>query len=73
MAPLACDEVMRAILELRDIGSAVLLVEGHAHHALQVAETVAFMELDAVVWSGPREQADLDALSPLYLGGSAAH
>jgi hypothetical protein len=25
------------------------------------------------VWSGPREAADMDALSALYLGGSAAH
>jgi branched-subunit amino acid ABC-type transport system permease component/ABC-type branched-subunit amino acid transport system ATPase component len=73
LAPLASDEVMRAILELRDLGSAVLLVEEHAHHALQVADTLAFMELGTVVWSGLREQADMDALSALYLGGSADH
>jgi ABC-type branched-subunit amino acid transport system ATPase component len=73
LAPLASEDVMRAILELRDLGSAVLLVEEHAHHALQVADTLAFMELGTVVWSGLREQADMDALSALYLGGSADH
>ena len=73
LAPLASEEVMRAILELRDLGSAVLLVEEHAHHALQVADTLAFMELGTVVWSGPREQADMEALSALYLGGNADH
>ena len=50
----------------------MLLVEEHAHHALQVADTLAFMELGTVVWSGPREQADMEVLSAAYLGGSAA-
>jgi len=26
-----------------------------------------------VVWSGPREQADMEALSALYLGGNPDH
>jgi ABC-type branched-subunit amino acid transport system ATPase component len=73
LAPLASEQVMRAILELRDLGSAVLVVEEHAHHALEVADTLAVMELGTVVWSGPREQADMDALSALYLGGSDGH
>ena len=71
LAPLASEEVMRAILELRDLGSAVLLVEEHAQNALQVADTLAFMDLGAVVWSGPREQADMEMLSATYLGGKS--
>ena len=45
LAPLAAEAVMQAILELRDAGTAVLLVEEHAQNALKVADTLAFMEL----------------------------
>jgi ABC-type branched-subunit amino acid transport system ATPase component len=73
LAPLAREEVMRAIMELRDLGSAILLVEEHAQNALEVADTLAFMELGTIVWSGPRADADLELLSAAYLGGSLAH
>jgi ABC-type branched-subunit amino acid transport system ATPase component/branched-subunit amino acid ABC-type transport system permease component len=68
LAPLAADAVMDAILELRDRGCAVLLVEENAQHALRVADTLALMELGNVVWVGPREEADLDVLTSAYLG-----
>jgi ABC-type branched-subunit amino acid transport system ATPase component len=60
-------------MELRDLGSAILLVEEHAQNALEVADTLAFMELGTIVWSGPRADADLELLSAAYLGGSLAH
>ena len=70
LAPLAADSVMDAILELRDRGSAVLLVEENAQNALKVADTLAFMELGNIVWTGPREDADMDLLASAYLGSS---
>jgi len=36
---------MDAILELRDRGTAILLVEEHAKNALEVANTLTFMKL----------------------------
>ena len=63
---------MHAILELRDAGSAVLLVEEHAKNALQVADTLAFMELGTIVWTGPRADADMELLSAAYLGGAVS-
>ena len=39
-------------------------------NALTVADTVAFMELGVIVWSGPRAEADMEMLSAAYLGGS---
>jgi ABC-type branched-subunit amino acid transport system ATPase component/branched-subunit amino acid ABC-type transport system permease component len=72
LAPLAADTVMQTILELRDAGSAVLLVEEHAQNALKVADTLAFMELGTIVWLGPRADADMELLASAYLG-SASH
>jgi ABC-type branched-subunit amino acid transport system ATPase component len=68
LAPLAAAEVMRAILELRDLGTAVLLVEENAQNALQVADILAFMMLGAITWVGPRQQTDVEQLSAAYLG-----
>jgi ABC-type branched-subunit amino acid transport system ATPase component len=71
LAPLAATAVMDAILELRDRGCAVLLVEEHAQNALRVADTLVFMELGDIVWSGSREEADMRLLTSAYLGGSS--
>lgn len=67
LAPLTGALVLEAITELRSLGSAVLLVEEHARHALQIADRVAFMQLGRVVWCGPRDEADLDLLTSSYL------
>ncbi len=67
LAPLTGALVLEAITELRSLGSAVLLVEEHARHALQIADRVAFMQLGRVVWCGPRDEADLDLLTSAYL------
>jgi ABC-type branched-subunit amino acid transport system ATPase component len=68
LAPLAADAVMNSIVELRDLGCAVLLVEEHAQNALRVADTLAFMELGNIVWTGPRDKANMDLLTSAYLG-----
>jgi ABC-type branched-subunit amino acid transport system ATPase component len=59
---------MDAILELRDLGCAVILVEEHAQNALKAADTLAFMELGTIVWTGPRQDADMQLLTSAYLG-----
>jgi ABC-type branched-subunit amino acid transport system ATPase component/branched-subunit amino acid ABC-type transport system permease component len=73
LSPLAAESVIEAIVELRDAGTAVLLVEEHAQNALKVADTLAFMELGTIVWLGPREDADMELLASAYLGASSAH
>jgi ABC-type branched-subunit amino acid transport system ATPase component/branched-subunit amino acid ABC-type transport system permease component len=70
LAPLVAEQVMRAILELRDRGTAVLLVEEHAQNALRVADTLAFMELGIITWSGAPKDTDGDRLSAAYLGSA---
>jgi ABC-type branched-subunit amino acid transport system ATPase component len=68
LAPLAANAVMDAIVELRDRGSAVLLVEEHAQNAFKVADEIAFMELGTIVWSGLRGDANMELLAGTYLG-----
>lgn len=72
LAPLAADLVMDAIVELRDRGCAVLLVEEHARNALEVADVIAYMELGRIVWCGPRAEADMHLLAASYLGSHAS-
>lgn len=69
LAPLASEIVIDAIRELRDRGTAVLLVEEKASEVMKVADVVAFMELGHVVWMGPRDEADHERLAAAYLGG----
>jgi ABC-type branched-subunit amino acid transport system ATPase component len=68
LAPMLADMVMDAVLELREQGSAVLLVEEHAKNALKVADLLVFMELGRIVWTGSRHDADMEVLSGAYLG-----
>jgi ABC-type branched-subunit amino acid transport system ATPase component len=68
LSPLVAEEVMRAIVEVCNQGTAVLLVEEHAQNAFAVADTVAFMELGSLTWIGPREDLDVEELSAVYLG-----
>ena len=68
LAPLAAEEIMNAIRRLRDLGSTILLVEEKAHEVLEVADTVAFMELGRLVWMGPCDQLDEERLAGTYLG-----
>jgi ABC-type branched-subunit amino acid transport system ATPase component len=72
LAPLIAAALMDAILQLRDSGTAVLLVEEHAHHALLVADRLALMALGSVVWEGSRADADEEVLANAYLGSRAA-
>jgi branched-subunit amino acid ABC-type transport system permease component/ABC-type branched-subunit amino acid transport system ATPase component len=72
LAPIVAESILTAILELRDAGAAVLLVEEHASNAMRVADTLAFMELGSLVWTGAKEDADMEMLSAAYLGGTVA-
>ncbi|HEY8216570.1 MAG TPA: ABC transporter ATP-binding protein, partial [Acidimicrobiia bacterium] len=71
LAPLAAEEVVRALRELRDLGVAILLVDEKAREAMEVADEIAFLELGRVVWSGARDDVDEERLAHAYLGGHA--
>jgi branched-subunit amino acid ABC-type transport system permease component/ABC-type branched-subunit amino acid transport system ATPase component len=70
LAPLVAEEVMSAISAVKELGTAVLLVEEHAQNALQLADVLGFMELGNLKWVGPRKDVNVDELSAIYLGGT---
>jgi ABC-type branched-subunit amino acid transport system ATPase component len=70
LAPLAAELVIESIVELKDRGCAVLLVEEHARTALAAADTIVYMELGQIAWSGARDETDVEQLGSAYLAGS---
>ena len=72
LAPLAAASVCATLARLRDQGTTIVLVEEKSAHVLELADTVAVMQLGQVVWTGPREELDPAALTSAYLGDSPA-
>ncbi|MGC5016113.1 ABC transporter permease subunit [Streptosporangium sp. DT93] len=70
LAPLVVGQVFEVFAELRERGVALLLVEEKAVSVLEIADTVAFMRLGRITWTGPRAQVDGARLTAAYLGVS---
>ncbi|MFC9701448.1 ATP-binding cassette domain-containing protein [Streptomyces sp. NPDC056943] len=68
LAPRVVDEVFGLLAELRDSGTALLLVEEKAAEVLGIADTVAYLSQGGIAWSGPRSEVDGDRLAEAYLG-----
>ncbi|APU43063.1 ABC transporter permease subunit [Streptomyces sp. TN58] len=68
LAPRVADEVYALLTELRDAGTALLLVEEKAAGILGVADTVAYLSQGRVAWCGPRDEVEADRLAEAYLG-----
>ncbi|MFE4667534.1 ATP-binding cassette domain-containing protein [Streptomyces sp. NPDC056716] len=68
LAPLVVEQVFELFGELRDQGVALVIVEEKATEVLSVADTVAFMRLGRISWTGPRSEVDDDRLAMAYLG-----
>jgi ABC-type branched-subunit amino acid transport system ATPase component len=68
LAPLAVEAVFRTLVELRDRGVALLLVEEKSREVLGVADTIVLMALGRVRWAGAPSETDADRLAAAYLG-----
>ncbi|MGW1936605.1 ABC transporter permease subunit [Streptomyces goshikiensis] len=68
LAPRVVAEVYALLTELRDAGTALLLVEEKAAGILGVADTVAYLSRGRVSWCGPRAEVEEDRLTEAYLG-----
>ncbi|MDG4859792.1 ATP-binding cassette domain-containing protein [Streptomyces sp. T-3] len=72
LAPRVVEEVFQLLAELRDAGTALLLVEEKAAEILGVADTVAYLSQGRVSWCGPRAEVEADRLTEAYLGIAAS-
>ncbi|MFF3721055.1 ATP-binding cassette domain-containing protein [Streptomyces erythrochromogenes] len=68
LAPRVAEEVYALLTELRDAGTALLLVEEKAAGILGVADTVAYLSQGRVSWCGPWDEVQADRLTEAYLG-----
>ncbi|MFI0450611.1 ATP-binding cassette domain-containing protein [Actinomadura sp. 6N118] len=68
LAPLIVEQIFELFGELRDRGIALLVVEEKASEVLALADTVAFMRLGQISWTGPRSEVDEERLTSAYLG-----
>ncbi|MGP3689379.1 ABC transporter permease subunit [Streptomyces sp. IBSNAI002] len=68
LAPRVVEEVYALLTELRDAGTALLLVEEKAAEIFGIADTVAYLSQGRVSWCGPRAEVEADRLTEAYLG-----
>jgi len=69
LAPLIVNEVAEKLVELKNMGVSVLLVEQNINMALKIADNVFVLNKGQVVFSGtPKELADNPAIQHQYLG-----
>ncbi|MFJ3882261.1 ATP-binding cassette domain-containing protein [Streptomyces sp. NPDC090077] len=68
LAPRVVAEVYALLTELREAGTALLLVEEKAAGVLGIADTVACLARGRVSWCGPRAEVEQDRLTEAYLG-----
>jgi branched-chain amino acid transport system ATP-binding protein len=57
LAPVVVDEVYASLERLRDAGTALLIVEQHVGHALNLCSRVVVEDHGAVQWEGPSAEA----------------
>jgi branched-chain amino acid transport system ATP-binding protein len=56
LAPIVVDEVYRTLVEIRDAGATLLLVEQYVQHALGIADHVVLLDKGQVAFSGPASE-----------------
>lgn len=72
LAPAIIDQLLDAIVKLRDEGCAILLVEQMVERALQIADTAYVLQNGRVIGHGPaREMRDGELIRQAYLGAGA--
>lgn len=58
LAPIVVDEVYETLRTIREAGSALLIVEQHVSHALEIADEVVLLSKGEVHYSGPAGSAE---------------
>jgi branched-chain amino acid transport system ATP-binding protein len=72
LAPTIVDRTYESLARLREAGTALLVIEQHVSHALELCDRVIVMEHGAPAWSGPASEATERVQAFLYAGTAAA-
>lgn len=57
LAPIVVDEVYETLATIRGTGTALLIVEQHVQHALELCDHVALLDHGTIAWEGPASEA----------------
>ncbi len=71
LAPIVVDEVYNTLETIRARGTALLIVEQHVQHALELCDHVALLEHGRVAWEGASADAADVVVNRLFEAGSA--
>jgi branched-chain amino acid transport system ATP-binding protein len=71
LAPMIVEQTYDLLAQLRDAGTALLVIEQHVSHALELCDHVAVMEQGTVSWTGPSAEATERVRAFLYAGANA--
>jgi branched-chain amino acid transport system ATP-binding protein len=58
LAPIVIDEVYETLRRLREAGTALLIVEQHVPHALELCDRVVLLTHGSVTWDGPAADSE---------------
>jgi branched-chain amino acid transport system ATP-binding protein len=71
LAPIIVDQIYSELTRLRAEGTALLIVEQHVAHALELCDRVVLLDRGSVTWEGPAEDAGQRVIEN-FLPGEAA-
>jgi branched-chain amino acid transport system ATP-binding protein len=66
LAPIVVDEVYETLASIRGSGTALLIVEQHVQHALELCDDVALLDHGTIAWTGPATEAADVVVSHLF-------
>ena len=66
LAPIIVDEVYETLGSIRGSGTALLIVEQHVQHALELCDDVALLDHGTIAWTGPASEAASVVVSHLF-------
>ena len=71
LAPMVVDQVFDTLSQIRDAGTALLIVEQQVGHALELCDRAAVLEHGLITWQGPASEAGAVLESRLFEAGAS--
>ena len=71
LAPMVVDQVFDTLSQIRDAGTALLIVEQQVGHALELCDRAAVLEHGLITWHGPASEAGAVLESRLFEAGAS--